>query len=650
MAGASLRPRSLDFLLHFRFSQRGRFLRRQPVGGGEQLFHATALEFVPQHPLNGGRLQQPLGLGLVSQAVGQVQFQFQHHADNTTGTCQIVQRLRQPAVAPSATRVVVSVDSTSTGFYARVRVMRQAYYCTFLLGSSQSPVLPAMVDFAALCREWLRKPRAGVDAGLVEKLPGNLGASSERVSFSLGAKASLDSVRFTDQSHDCFAIRLKHPSAEDNDVTWLTEVCLAMDVSSGVARVSVAASFGRETARLSPLGALPSRPRIVRDIVDRWGGHEHYAVKPKTDLVTGQNVKQLVETIREPRRQMPVLFISARNSDDRTLVNGDEIADQLVGLCHVISAANRFPSLDLREDLGQAFNCWNGAVRIYWPGFTGSDNPFRHRLWEPYRVHEIEESNRLGFKGYILGFVSRIAVNRQVQGLASWNAIEALHNKRLRAKLLESGDLNELFQLADAEIKRLSADNERLQQELLEAQEKAEADGNKAESWRLAYIEAQKSPAGSAAQPVLPPTSVREVIDRIKSQFGKQVRFQPNSSSDVDDNPYEDCESLFKAFAFLATTYLKARTGEVPCPQLDVACKEASGFSYNAHQSDVTIGQNPADYHTVWKGKKVPLKEHVRKGTSREARHTIRIAFFYDAAERAVVIGYIGQHQTTATS
>ena len=528
--------------------------------------------------------------------------------------------------------------------------MRQTYYSTFLLGSSQNPVLPPVTDFAVLCREWLRKPRGGVDTVLVENLPGDLSAGSERSSFPLGAIASLDSVRFIDDSHDCFAIRFKHPSFADADVTWLTEVCLALDKVAGEARVSVAASFGRETARLSPLGALPSRPRIVRDIVDRWGGHEHFAIKPTADAVSGQNVKQLVETIRDPRRQMPVLFISARNIDDRTLVNGDEIADQLVGLCHVISAANRFPSLDLRDDLGQVFNCWNGAVRIYWPGFTGSDNSFRHRLWEPYRVQEIEESNRLGFKGYILGFVSRIAVNRQVQGLASWNAIEALHNKRLRAKLLESGDLKELFVLADEEIKRLSADNQRLQQELLEAQEMAEAEANKAESWRLAYTESQKSTPASAAQPILPPTSVREVIDRIKTQFGKQVRFQPNGASEVDDNPYEDCESLFKALAFLATTYLKSKTGEVPCSNLDVACKQASGFSYDAHQSPVTIGQNPADYHTVWKGRQVPLKEHIGKGTNRESRYTIRVAFFYDADEKAVVVGYIGQHQATGSS
>ena len=41
---------------------------------------------------------------------------------------------------------------------------------------------------------------------------------------------------------------------------------------------------------------------------------------------------------------------------------------------------------------------------------------------------------------------------------------------------------------------------------------------------------------------------------------------------------------------------------------------------------------------------------HIKKGTSREARYSIRVGFHYDEESEKLVIGYIGQHQTTANS
>jgi hypothetical protein len=46
-------------------------------------------------------------------------------------------------------------------------------------------------------------------------------------------------------------------------------------------------------------------------------------------------------------------------------------------------------------------------------------------------------------------------------------------------------------------------------------------------------------------------------------------------------------------------------------------------------------------------GKWVKLKEHVRFGTSRDPRHTIRVAFFFDDKIMRVIVGYVGLHQQT---
>jgi hypothetical protein len=57
------------------------------------------------------------------------------------------------------------------------------------------------------------------------------------------------------------------------------------------------------------------------------------------------------------------------------------------------------------------------------------------------------------------------------------------------------------------------------------------------------------------------------------------------------------------------------------------------------------MGQYKSDYEVTWRGKAVKLREHVGFGTSRDPRHTIRVAFFFDDRTKRVVVGYVGLHQ-----
>jgi hypothetical protein len=55
--------------------------------------------------------------------------------------------------------------------------------------------------------------------------------------------------------------------------------------------------------------------------------------------------------LASPQRRLPVLLVSAKNFDDKPIVDANAIADQVVALCHVVVAENRFPSLALRDSL-----------------------------------------------------------------------------------------------------------------------------------------------------------------------------------------------------------------------------------------------------------------------------------------------------------
>jgi hypothetical protein len=527
--------------------------------------------------------------------------------------------------------------------------MRHHYFSEFLLGESAASAPPLVEDFAAMCRTWVDRDRPGVTDRAA--IPVTFDLTNGTRQFQLGKQATLDTVAFSDDKHGCFALRLAHPDEKNDHLEWTTEVCFAADKVAGLTRVSVTTSIAETSGIVSPIAREASRPFIVKQIIERWSAREYYPIKPVARVLKVSEVAEFTTFLTSSQRRLPVLLVSAKNFDDRPILDANAIADQVVALCHVIVAESRFPSLALRDALPQALNCWDGAVRIYWPQFKLADHPFQHRLWTPNKIAELESEFGGGFKKYLLQLLSRIASARHMHPEASWDYIAQLLSQKAMADLRKAGDLGGLLELADVELNDLREKVQSLQQQVSDARLAEEKAMSEAESWRRAYIEAMRASKGQAADAMalatLPPTSVKDVVQRIEQEFKDHIVFALNRRSQVDDNPFEDTENLYEALRFLGTTYLQAREGHEPCADLGVACREASGFFYEPHQSDITIGMYKDYYMTKWKGKTIKLKSHVGKGSSKDPRYCIRVAFEFDESERVVVVGFLGQHQRT---
>ncbi len=130
-------------------------------------------------------------------------------------------------------------------------------------------------------------------------------------------------------------------------------------------------------------------------------------------------------------------------------------------------------------------------------------------------------------------------------------------------------------------------------------------------------------------------------------EFRDQLTVLQTRVKKRDIECFEHPEKLFGALRWLATTYRDAKIGTKPCPDLDASCRTTCGFRYAGHQSEVTMGQS-SDYEVRRNGKTVQLREHLTLGASHDPRHTCRVAFFTE--DDKVVVGFIGQHQTTRQS
>ena len=135
--------------------------------------------------------------------------------------------------------------------------------------------------------------------------------------------------------------------------------------------------------------------------------------------------------------------------------------------------------------------------------------------------------------------------------------------------------------------------------------------------------------------------SVREAIVLAQETFPDRLLVKLNSKSDQDTS-FESPGEVFDVLAWLATAY-----GEAPPDLIAEACP---GWFYKPNQSETTMGRFRDWYQIRVDGTTWQLSSHVGKGSSRDPRRTIRIAFARDEANDRVIVGFVGVHQRNRQS
>ena len=204
---------------------------------------------------------------------------------------------------------------------------------------------------------------------------------------------------------------------------------------------------------------------------------------------------------------------------------------------------------------------------------------------------------------------------------------------------------------SDTVIASLEAENSLLRLELQELRDELKTSQDVVRLWRIAYEEASKRMGATAKPPskdeFLPIEDVRTAVALAKEKYAGELHFQPNSKSEIDDNPYEKPTNVLAALEWLATTFYRSKMGEVKVHDFDKSIKKVCGWRYKRGQSKQTMHKYKPWYTTSFEGRTFWLERHVGTGSNKDSRYTIRIAFDWDKARRIVVIGYIGQHQQT---
>lgn len=519
-------------------------------------------------------------------------------------------------------------------------MVRKRYSCSYSLGGGgRGPIDIGLV--AIECLNWLRNSRY-VDSAKAE----GLHYDSPSHNIDLGENAWVDIRHFISEEGVRWGLQFSHHDTETPDMIWVTRLCLSQKSEADGVEFACENGVSSIGHAVMPTRRDFSRPVIVERILQKWPAHSNgVSLSNSATTLTSDEVTGFVDLLNDASRVRPVVLVSATNDTDEPLIDANKLASWLAGVAFVFVAANRFPSRRLSEAVGERFSCWDGAIRLYWPLITYSD-PYRHKLWTSERVRYFEQNRRHGIHEVILGKIAEAAVYVSDPAAPSWAYLDHLNRQLLLEKARDEGSFEEMIEIYQDEIESLTdqaADSSSIIRDLEDQLSTSRA---KELSWREAYYGIAIEQGKESGEELLVET-VADAICIAEDRYGDRLVFALNSKSEGERSPYQRPEEVLSAFEFLANTYRDARMGVKPCADLDLALREEVGWRYKYNQSEATMGKYRDWYVTDHGNREHVLEEHLRKGSSKDARYTISIAIAWDSDSEKVIIGFLGQHQKT---
>lgn len=453
----------------------------------------------------------------------------------------------------------------------------------------------------------------------------------------LPPKHSINIRHFKTGGH---AVELDWTYPSDNGLLWRNLIRLARldDRCAMEHRVEIAsAEYLVAPARYS-VGAPGVVRRICRDDVFVGDMRVRSVVYP---LPEG-GVDQFVALLEAEQRRLPVVLITPFANGDRSEVQARTLADRLAGVAIVAEADSPQTTRLLSERLGR-LGCYDGGIRIYWPGFQSADDLHLHPLLLGARIAIGGPDRALRTLERLIYPVAAFRFVPDPRIVAVVSASEAsARAERAQEAVQEGGstweqyalEMSEKLDSALADLVALRAENENLranQNVLFYGTEEAEGeDQTEAEATERT------------------PRDVREAVDFAASDFG-HLMFLDDSRGSADASPFKRPSEVYEALAMMnKVAGVWARnpgSGDLRLMLRD----EGLGKRVSNFISQTSKGKWASDYTFNYDGKPQIFEWHVTLGAG-SADTCASIHFMPDPTAGKLIVAHVGRHLTNTKS
>jgi hypothetical protein len=436
------------------------------------------------------------------------------------------------------------------------------------------------------------------------------------------------------------AVRIRWSFPDDNDVglRWSNDVRVGQFGN----RCSVEHMISIESVEynVAPARLLFGSPRVIRDICAKTPTYIGEMQVQATPYVLQQGaLGDLLTLLTSDLRRLPLVLLSPYARGEPNLIDAGQLARNLAGVAVVVEIKDPEITWDFADEIGRQLSCFNGAARIYWPGFSRESDPRSHRLFFGAWV---EQAGPAVASGAIERAVFAVAAFRFVPDPRIADVIrtvEAAQRQRELSEKKAAGD--DFWEDYERDLARLHVAEEKIHE--LEA-ENANLRANQQVLFSGALT--PDDPEPSPGDELISVSSVADAVE-LAAKRSRNVEFLDTAYSSATESPFQRPFDIFRALIDLDEIVDAWRTqrdergsgGDL----LQHLRDHGWGKRSSMHISDTTLGRFGRHYEFEYQGKKQLFEPHITIG-ARDPNSCASIHFIFDQQREKIIVGHVGKH------
>ena len=418
-----------------------------------------------------------------------------------------------------------------------------------------------------------------------------------------------------------------------------------------VAEVNCELSVGGESPGVGPIRFDAWGPTVLREVIDQGGwtfGSDELCSTPLAfDGPTGG--QELIDMIWSEGRLLPLITVSDYEGLPLHPRIDEQIARDVSGLA-VVARIDSDAAWTLTTQRGQAWSCFHGAIRLYWPGSKSAEAPREHPLWTQARLltgvpDTWEAAKRI-----------RNELRRRVLGQSAFSVRESTVCSAVREAKLESErqereverglarDAQDWEGLANS----YASENEALKTENRDLKERNRDLEIQLHNTNEALRHSRApdvAPDEVAPDEDSPPTTVLEAVDAARDRFGDVLTFGSDvakGASELRDEagPPDKVLRYLEQLAEMTRLRRAGDLGTDPIRWLRARNVDASEESETIRNSRDEMARRRWDAGTTQR----EFSKHLKPNEATHPDRCVRIYFDYDDDREKTIVGWVGRH------
>lgn len=449
---------------------------------------------------------------------------------------------------------------------------------------------------------------------------------------------SLSSSVYQDGDERVVRIRWSFPDDNDDGLRWANEVRVGQFGN----RCGVEHLISIESVEysVSPAKLLFGSPRAVRDICTKTPAYiGEMQVRAEPYALKQDGLSDLLTLLTSDLRRLPVILLSPYARGEVSQIDPAKLARNLAGVAVVVRIDDPELTWDFADEVGRQLSCFNGAARIYWPGFSNASDPRSHRLFFGAWIEQVGPD------------VAARTIERAIFAVAAFRYVpdgriadlirraEAAERQKVLVEKKETGD--DFWADYERDLARLDEAEKRL--------EELEAENANLRANQQVFFAAGIGGPDELAQvdeAELSFSSVSEAVQAAAERC-KNLEILDTATSAAEASPFQRPYDIFKALSDLdeiVDAWRRNREEKGSGGDLLQHLRDRGwGKRSSMHISDTTRGKFGSHYEFEYQGKKQLFEPHITVGSG-DPNSCASIHFIFDNERLKMIVGHVGKH------